>query len=125
MKRHKGRVSYIPKINESSTNNINKLRLISREPGRITATQMKAVIMVLKRTLDPKTNSIAVKVFPHLAVTAKPLEVRMGKGKGGIDHRISRIRMNSVIVEVLSKGDINRRSLRAAGAKLGVRTTIE
>ncbi len=86
---------------------------------------MKAVIMVLKRTLDPKTNSIAVKVFPHLAVTAKPLEVRMGKGKGGIDHRISRIRMNSVIVEVLSKGDINRRSLRAAGAKLGVRTTIE
>lgn len=125
MKRHKGRVSYVPFIPKiEKIEGQKKMLLISKEAGRITETQMKAVIMILKRKLN-KGNKIAIRVFPHLAVTAKPLEVRMGKGKGSIDHRISRIRANSVIVEVLTReGDISEKCLRAAGSKLPVRYGI-
>ena len=111
MKRHKGRISYVPKEGEQRKEG--RMLLVSREAGRITQTQMKAVIMILKR------------VFPHLAVTAKPLEVRMGKGKGSIDHRVSRIRANSVIVEVQTReGEDSEKSVRAAGSKLPVRYGI-
>ena len=112
MKRHKGRISYVPKEGEQRKEG--RMLLVSREAGRITQTQMKAVIMILKRKLG-KGSRIAVRVFPHLAVTAKPLEVRMGKGKGSIDHRVSRIRANSVIVEVQTReGEDSEKSVRAA-----------
>lgn len=124
MKRHKGRISYVPKEGEQRREEGGRMLLVSKEPGRITQTQMKAVIMILKRKLG-KGSKIAVRVFPHLAVTAKPLEVRMGKGKGSIDHRVSRIRANSVIVEVQTReGEESEKSVRAAGSKLPVRYGI-
>ncbi|MBS1738807.1 MAG: 50S ribosomal protein L16 [Bacteroidetes bacterium] len=125
MKRHKGRITYVPyRPKIEKVEGQKKMLLVSKEPGRITETQMKAVIMILKRKLG-KGNKIAVRVFPHLAVTAKPLEVRMGKGKGSIDHRISRIRANSIIVEIHTReGEISEKSVRAAGSKLPVRYGI-
>jgi large subunit ribosomal protein L16 len=50
-----------------------------------------------------------IRIFPHFPVTAKPLEVRMGKGKGYVDHWICKVKRGSIICEVagLSENQVN------------------
>lgn len=57
--------------------------LAIKEPGIITAPQLQSIILSIKRILKRKAK-IILRVFPHQSITKKPLEVRMGKGKGNI-----------------------------------------
>jgi len=122
LKRHKGRVSLIPKINIVRDG---EYSLISTTTGRVTAKQLASLFMTVKRRV-PAGTKILPRVFATYPVTAKPLEVRMGKGKGSIDHKIARIRFNSVILELKSTtpGYDYLEILRLSGTKLPVRTRI-
>jgi large subunit ribosomal protein L16 len=64
-----------------------------------------------------------IKIFPHMAKTKKPLEVRMGSGKGAPDGWVAVVQAGRVLFEV---GDIDeataRESLRLAGSKLPIKT---
>ena len=125
MKRHKGRTSHVPCLKPKT---LGDYSLVSNEPARITGAQIKAVMLTLKKKL-PATATIIPRVYAHLPVTAKPAEVRMGKGKGSISHRVARVRINTVLFEIANKQknippkqyiDI----LKAVGCKLPVMTYI-
>jgi large subunit ribosomal protein L16 len=58
---------------------------------------------MLKLSLSKGTKKIGrywIRVFPHFPVTAKPLEVRMGKGKGYLDHWVCKVKRGSIICEL-------------------------
>lgn len=98
---------------------------MSEEPGRITAKQISSLVMTIKRKI-PTGTTIIPRVFATYPVSAKPLEVRMGKGKGSIDHKIARVRRNTVIIELDKKiaGVDYPTMLRQAGMKLPVHTKV-
>lgn len=102
--------------------------IISLEPARITAAQIAAVILTMKRNL-PNLTSIIPRVYAHLAVTQKPSEVRMGKGKGSIAKRVARVRINTVLFEIgnVQKGIPSKKYtdvLEGVSKKLPVLTKI-
>jgi large subunit ribosomal protein L16 len=124
-KRHKGRVSKVPVVN---VKRVGEIAIISEESGRISAPQIKSIILTLKRKL-PSGTSIIPRISAHLAVTKKPLEVRMGKGKGSIAKRIARIRPNTVIIEIAKIREVipieqYLDGLKAAASKLPVKSKI-
>ena len=126
MKRQKGRTSSVPSM---GIKKLGDYSIISKEPARITAAQISAVILTLKRKMPAET-TIIPRIYAHLAVSQKPLEVRMGKGKGAIGKRVARIRINTVLFEVVSKKEGTPKGqiiagLKAAGSKLPVRIRIE
>jgi large subunit ribosomal protein L16 len=127
LKRQKGRTSRVPIINQTQ---LGDYSIVSLTSGKITAKQMATLIMTIKRKI-PRGSAVKIipRIFPSYPVTAKPLEVRMGKGKGSVSHRIARIRYNSIILELLlprtrSSEDYSR-ILRQSSLKLPVRTLIK
>lgn len=64
-------------------NNRKTVKLIATENGRITAKQLNAINLSLRKIIKKK-GSFIFNVFPHTPVTKKPAEVRMGKGKGNV-----------------------------------------
>ena len=124
-KRHKGRVSKVPVVN---VKRVGQIAIISEESGRISAAQIKSIILTLKRKL-PSGTTIIPRISAHFAVTKKPLEVRMGKGKGSIAKRIARIRPNTVVIEIAKIKDVvpieqYLEGLKAAMSKLPVKSKI-
>lgn len=124
MKRHKGRVSHVPREELKMEGDY---AIVSQTEGRISTKQIETAIMTLKRTL-PSGTGIKTRIQGHLAVSEKPLEVRMGKGKGPIGKRVARVRMNTIIIEIEKRGQEPERKyeagLRVLGTKLPVRYKI-
>ena len=125
MKRQKGRTSNVPCLKPKT---LGDYSIISLEPARITAAQIAAVILTMKRNL-PNLTSIIPRVYAHLAVTQKPSEVRMGKGKGSIAKRVARVRINTVLFEIgnVQKGIPSKKYtdvLEGVSKKLPVLTKI-
>ena len=97
LKSHKGRISYnLPstlknrKITENSSTKL-RYSLVALEPARMTAAHIYAGEIAIKRSLKLALEKnikgkLIVPLFPHLPVTKKPAEVRMGKGKGSVDY---------------------------------------
>lgn len=73
--------------------------LVARQSSLLNAAQLHSAIMTVKRVLKRK-GKLWIRVFPHIPVTKKPLEVRMGKGKGPVDHWITKVAVGSVLVEL-------------------------
>ena len=96
--------------------------LISLECGRITAQQIeasrKAIVHELKRM-----GQLWIRLFPDIPVTAKPIEVRQGKGKGSVEFWTCRVKEQRVLFEldgvpmVLAK-----KALKLGAAKLSIKT---
>lgn len=124
MKRHKGRVSQVPR---EEIKLVGDYAIISQSEGRMSVKQIETAILTLKRTL-PKGTGIISRLQGHIAVSKKPLEVRMGKGKGSISKRVARVRMNTVMFEIEGReGAPEGRYLagmRVVGMKLPVRSRI-
>lgn len=122
-KRHKGRTSQIPRIGQAKQG---EYSIISTTTGRVTASQLSSLTMSVKRRV-PAGTEIVPRIYAKYPVTAKPLEVRMGKGKGSVDHYVSRVRYNTVILEVrkTTAGVDYKELLRLSSTKLPVSTRIE
>jgi ribosomal protein L16 len=70
-----------------------------------------------------RQGQVWIKIFPHLAKTKKPLEVRMGSGKGAPDHWVAVVQKGRVMFEIAGVSEsIAREALRLAANKLGVKT---
>ena len=98
-KHHKYYVS--DKINKKSHLIFGQYGLLSKEWSLLTIKQIESAVLTTKRTLKRK-GSIWLRVFPHIPVTKKPLEVRMGKGKGSVHTWKTKVAPNSVIIEIYS-----------------------
>ena len=82
-KAHKGRISFtIPQNNKFVYGDY---ALLATEPGIITASQIAATTLAIKRKLK-REGKVWFRVYPHVPVSKKGAQVRMGKGKGSIDH---------------------------------------
>ncbi len=92
------------------------------EPERVTARQIEAARRALTRHMK-RSGRVWIRIFPDVPVTKKPLEVRMGSGKGGIELWIARVKPGRIIFEVDGVSEqIAREAFALAAAKLPIKT---
>jgi large subunit ribosomal protein L16 len=90
--------------------------------GRMTAREIEAARRAVSRYVK-RGGQIWIRVFPDVPVTQKPLEVRMGSGKGNVEFWIARVQPGKVLFEMEGvTEDIAREAFRLAAAKLSVST---
>lgn len=88
----------------------------------ITARQIEAARQAITRYLK-RQGKVWIKIFPDKPVTTKPAEVRMGKGKGDIDHYVARVTPGRILFEVEGVPlDQAKEALRLGAQKLPVKT---
>jgi large subunit ribosomal protein L16 len=115
-KQHKGRVNGIAQ--RGNTLAFGDFGIQSLERGAITAQQIEAARVAVTRHLKRK-GKVWIRVFPQKPITKKPLEVRMGKGKGSVDHWVAVIKPGTMLFEVGGVTEtIAREGMRLADGKL-------
>ena len=98
--------------------------LKSMERGRMTARQIEAARRAMTRHVK-RQGKIWIRVFPDKPITKKPLEVRMGKGKGGVEYWVAQIQPGKVLYEMEGVEDsVAREAFALAAAKLPFKTTV-
>lgn len=75
------------------------IALIANQTAIIKGTHLTSIGLTIKRAIK-KEGNLYYRIFPHTPVTKKPLEVRMGKGKGSVNHYISKVQRGSIILEI-------------------------
>ncbi|MEA1890084.1 MAG: 50S ribosomal protein L16 [Pseudomonadota bacterium] len=94
------------------------------ERGRITARQIESARRALTRHIK-RGGRVWIRVFPDKPISKKPLEVRMGKGKGNPEYWVSLVKPGHVLYEMEGVSEeIAREAFRLAGAKLPVKTVF-
>lgn len=94
------------------------------EHGRIDSRQIEAARIAMTRHVK-RTGKVWIRVFPDKPITAKPLETRMGKGKGSVDKWVMNIKPGRIIYEMAGVGDeLAREALARAMSKLPFKTKI-
>ncbi|WP_303291867.1 50S ribosomal protein L16 [Marinobacter sp. SS5-14b] len=92
--------------------------------GRITARQIEAARRTMTRRIK-RGGKIWIRVFPDKPITGKPLEVRMGKGKGSVEYWVAEIQPGRMLYEMEGVSEeIAREAFTLAAAKLPVQTTF-
>ena len=92
--------------------------------GRITARQIEAARRAMTRHIK-RGGKIWIRVFPDNPITNKPLEVRMGKGKGSVEYWVAQIQPGKMLYEMEGVSeDVAREAFRLAAAKLPVSTRV-
>jgi large subunit ribosomal protein L16 len=94
------------------------------ERGMITARQIEAARRAMTRHIK-RGGKIWIRVFPDVPVSKKPLEVRMGKGKGNVEYWVCKIQPGRVLYEMEGVTEvIAREAFKLASAKLPFKTTF-
>ncbi len=92
--------------------------------GQITARQIEAARRAITRHVK-RGGKIWIRVFPDVPITKKPIEVRMGKGKGNVEYWVAKIQPGRVLYEIEGVDeDVAREAFKLAAAKLPVRTSF-
>jgi large subunit ribosomal protein L16 len=92
--------------------------------GRITARQIEAARRAIMRRVR-RGGKVWIRIFPDKPVTEKPLEVRMGKGKGNVEYWVALIQPGRMLYEIEGvPEELAREAFQLAAAKLPVRTTF-
>ena len=92
--------------------------------GRITARQIEAARRAISRHIK-RGGKIWIRVFPDKPITKKPLEVRMGKGKGNVEYWVTLVQPGRVLYEMEGVSEqLAREAFELAAAKLPVATTF-
>ena len=92
--------------------------------GRLTARQIEAARRAMTRHIK-RGGKIWIRVFPDKPITNKPLEVRMGKGKGNVEYWVALIQPGKVLYEMEGVSEeIAREAFALASAKLPIATTF-
>ena len=92
--------------------------------GEITSRQIEAARRAMTRAIK-RGGKIWIRVFPDKPVTKKPLEVRMGKGKGGVEYWVAQIQPGKVLYEIEGvPEELAREAFALAAAKLPLATSF-
>lgn len=98
--------------------------LKATERGRVTARQIESARRAMTRHIK-RGGKIWIRVFPDVPISSKPLEVRMGKGKGNVDHWIAKIQPGAILYEMEGVSEeLAREAFRLAANKLPIKTTF-
>jgi large subunit ribosomal protein L16 len=94
------------------------------EPNRVTAREIEAARRALTREMK-RVGKVWIRIFPDVPVSKKPIEVRMGSGKGAPEYWVARIKPGRIMFEIDGVTDaVAREALRLGAAKLSVKTKI-
>jgi large subunit ribosomal protein L16 len=119
---HKGRIRGNTKAGAAL--NFGQFGLKALEPNRVNAREIEAARRAITREMK-RQGRVWIRIFPDLPVSKKPIEVRMGKGKGAPEFWAARVAPGRIMFEVDGVPEaIARESLRLGAAKLSVRTKI-
>ena len=98
--------------------------LQATECGWITARQIEAARQAITRYIK-RGGKIWIRIFPHTPVTKKPLDVKMGSGKGEPQFYVAKVKAGTIMFEIADVTEEQaKEALRLAGHKLPVRTKI-
>jgi large subunit ribosomal protein L16 len=96
--------------------------LVSLESERISARQIEAARQAMTRYIK-RGGQIWIRIFPHIPVTRKPQDVKMGSGKGNPEFFVAKVKPGTVMFEMDGVSeDIAREAMRLAGHKLPIKT---
>ena len=121
-KAHKGRIHGNAK--GGTHLNFGAYGLKAVTPERVTARQIEAARRAITRYVK-RGGKLWIRVFPNKPITKKPVEVRMGKGKGNVEYWVAPIQPGRVLYEIQGVTEEQaREAFRLASAKLAVKTTF-
>jgi large subunit ribosomal protein L16 len=119
-KAHKGRIKGVASSGVELA--FGQFGLKSMEPERVTARQIEAARRALTRHMK-RAGRVWIRVFPDVPVSKKPLEVRMGSGKGAPELWVARVKPGRIIFEIDGVPiTLAREALTLAAAKLPIKT---
>src|ERR671921_1367055 len=119
-KAHKGRIRGTSKAGTEL--NFGQYGLKALEPDRVTARQIEAARRALTRHMK-RAGQVWIRVYPDVPVSKKPLEVRMGSGKGSVELWVCRVKPGRILFEVDGiSADLAKEALTLAAAKLPIKT---
>ncbi len=107
---------------KGSTVDFGSFGLKTLENARITNRQIESARIAMTRYMK-REGKVWIRIFPDKPITSKPLEVRMGKGKGNLDHYVARIKAGRIMFELDGvPREVAVEALRLAAQKLPVLT---
>ena len=119
-KAHKGRIHGV--ATSAAQLAFGQYGLKALEPERITARQIEAARRALTRHMK-RSGRVWIRVFPDVPVSKKPLEVRMGSGKGTPEYWVARVKPGRILFELDGVPiEVAKESLALAAAKLPIKT---
>jgi large subunit ribosomal protein L16 len=119
-KQHKGRNTGLAQRGSSVAFGEYALKATSR--ARMTAREIEAARRAMTRYVK-RGGQVWIRVFPDVPITKKPLEVRMGSGKGNVEYYVARVQPGKVLFEMEGVTEqIAREAFRLAASKLSVDT---
>jgi large subunit ribosomal protein L16 len=119
-KAHKGRIHGSAK--GGTELNFGQFGLKAMEPERVTARQIEAARRAMTRHMK-RAGRVWIRIFPDVPVSKKPIEVRMGKGKGAPELWVCRIKPGRIMFEIDGVSvETAREALALAAAKLPIKT---
>ncbi|PKP69443.1 MAG: 50S ribosomal protein L16 [Alphaproteobacteria bacterium HGW-Alphaproteobacteria-4] len=121
-KQHKGRIHGEAK--GGFLLNFGSFALKATEPERVTARQIEAARRAITRHMK-RQGRVWIRIFPDVPVSSKPVEVRMGKGKGATDYWAAKVKPGRIMFEIDGVVEsVAREALRLGANKLPVMTRI-
>ena len=121
-KAHKGRIHGNAKGGAELA--FGQFGLKSQEPERVTARQIEAARRAITREMK-RAGRVWIRVFPDLPVSKKPVEVRMGKGKGSVEFWAARVKPGRILFEIDGvPSDVAKEALRLGAMKLPIMTRV-
>ena len=124
-KKQKGKkLNTINKVYTSETLIYNKLGLKAKETGHMSSKQITALRQTVNKIMKKK-GKVKINIFPTIQFTKKPLEVRMGKGKGNIDRWVFKVRSGTMLCEIETPFPlIGLKALKLAKFKIPLNTIL-
>ena len=121
-KQHKGRIK--GNAGRGHLVSFGSFGLKSLDPGRLTSRQIESARVALTRFMK-REGKVWIRISPDKPITSKPAEVRMGKGKGALDHWVAVIKPGTIMFEVDGVPvETAKETLRLAAQKLPVLTSF-
>jgi large subunit ribosomal protein L16 len=119
-KAHKGRIRGV--ASSATTLAFGQFGLKAMAPERITARQIEAARRAMTRHMK-RAGRVWIRIYPDVPISKKPLEVRMGSGKGAPEYWVARVKPGRVLFEVDGvTSQVAREALMLAAAKLPIKT---
>jgi len=104
--------------------NFGSYGLKAMEPERVTARQIEAARRAMTRHMK-RQGRVWIRVFPDVPVSSKPIEVRMGKGKGTVDFWAVKVKPGRIMFEIDGVSDsVAKEALRLAAMKLPIKSRV-
>ena len=121
-KAQKGRIK--GKAQRGAKLNLGSHGLQATQPERVTSRQIEAARVALTRHMK-RAGRVWLRIFPNIPVSKKPIEVRMGKGKGNPEYFVCRVKPGRIIFEIDGVNDIlAKEAFDRAASKLPIKTKI-